>query len=75
MNRHSFYPGVVIPTVPPRRKQLQRFLRWLALFMAVALMVLGAVKVMAILWTLDAQLDSAFMQGMQAGQQMCARGA
>jgi len=50
-------------------------LRWLALFMAVALMVLGAVKVMAILWTLDAQLDSAFMQGMQAGQQMCARGA
>ncbi|MDO8776227.1 MAG: hypothetical protein Q7K57_47470 [Burkholderiaceae bacterium] len=75
MNRHAFYPGVVIPTVPPRRKQLLRFLRWLALFMAVALMVLGAVKVMAILWTLDAQLDSAFMQGMQAGQQMCARGA
>lgn len=75
MNRHAFYPGVVIPTVPPRRKQLLRFLRWLALFMAVALMVLGAVKVVAILWTLDAQLDSAFMQGMKAGQQMCARGA
>ncbi|HQR98354.1 MULTISPECIES: hypothetical protein [unclassified Polaromonas] len=75
MNRHAFYPGVVIPTVPSRRKRLLRFLRWLALFMAVALMVLGAATAIAMLVSIDAQLDSAFMQGMKAGQQMCARGA
>lgn len=75
MNRHAFYPGVVIPTVPSRRKQLLRFLRWLALFMVAAVMVLGAVKVIAILWTLDAQLDSAFLQGMNAARQLCTGGA
>ncbi|MDP3614432.1 MAG: hypothetical protein Q8R98_21525 [Rubrivivax sp.] len=75
MNRHAFSPGVVIPTVPPRRKQLLRFLRWLALFMAVALMVLGAATAIALLVSMDARLDSAFMQGMKAGQQMCARDA
>lgn len=74
MNRHTFYPGV-IRTVPSRRKQLLRFLRWLTLFTAVALMVLGAATVIAKLATLDSQLDSAFMQGMRAGQQLCARGA
>lgn len=74
MNRHTFYPGV-IPTVPSRRRQLQRFLQWLALFMVLVLMLIGAATVIARLSTIEAQLDSAFMQGMTAGQQVCPRGA
>lgn len=70
MNRHTFYPGV-IPTVPSRRRQLLRFLRWLALFMVVLLMTVGAATVIARLRTIDAQLDRAYLQGLQAGMQIC----
>ena len=74
MSRHAFYPRV-IRTVPSRRRQLFRFLRWLALFMVPVLMAIGAATVISRLSTIDAQLDSAFMQGMTAGQQICPRGA
>lgn len=70
MNRHTFYPGV-IPTVPSRRWQLLRFLRWLALFMVGVLMAVGAATVIARLRTIDAQIDRAYLQGLQAGMQIC----
>lgn len=74
MNRHAVYPPV-ITTVTPRRRQLTRLAKNALTAGLLVVMVLGTVKVMAILWTLDAQLDSAFMQGMKAGHQICAREA
>lgn len=70
MNRHTFYPRV-IPTVPSRRRQLMRFLRWLTLFMVGVLMAVGAATAITKLNTIDAQLDNAFFQGLQAGMQIC----
>lgn len=59
----------------PYRRKLAHQLRWLALGAVVVCMALGAVYVIATLSTLDAQLDSAFMQGMKAGAQLCPSGA
>lgn len=73
MSKHRFYP-TKIHTVQPRSRQFFRFLRWLALFMTVVLMVLGAAVVIVHFWTVEAQLDNAFMQGMSAGYQMCPKG-
>lgn len=75
MTQHRYMPPIAYSTVPSRRKQLMRFVRWLALFMVVMLLALAAAAVIVKLGTIDAQLESAFMQGMAAGQQVCPRGA
>lgn len=71
MSRLNFYPG----SMPTRRRQLLRYVRWLGLGAVVICMALGAAYVIATLSTIDAQLDSAFMQGMKAGSQLCPSGA
>lgn len=73
MKRHTFYPSA-IPTVRSRQKQAMHFLRWLLLFLLVMLMALGAAAVIAGLYVTNAQLETVFMQGMQAGSQICSRG-
>lgn len=73
MKRHAFYP-TVIPTVRSRRSAFMRYLRWLVAFSLFALMVIGAMTLIAVLHGREAQLDSAFMQGMVAGSQFCGRG-
>lgn len=79
MSPHTFYPRYpryprVIPTVYSRRRKLARFLAWLAAAMLLLAMILGTASVITRLATIDAQLDSAFLQGMTAGQQVCPRG-
>ena len=67
-----------MPTVSPGRSRLLGFgvwmLVWLCLFAGCMLIVLGTVGLTAKLHATQAQLDAAFMQGMQAGHQMCPRG-
>jgi hypothetical protein len=76
MRNHSFYPAypTAYPTRTPWVKKFTRFLRWFLLFCAAMLLVLATVAVIAKLNTIDAQLDSAFMQGMAAGGRLCRGG-
>lgn len=73
MSPHTFYP-YPMPTAPSRRTRALRFARWLLVFMVLFWMVACTALVIVRLVNVDAQLDSAFLQGMTAGQQLCSRG-
>jgi hypothetical protein len=73
MNRHAIYPPV-LRTVQPRSRYVTRFLKSLLVGCVLALMVVGVIQVIHTLWTLDAKLDSAFMAGMKAGNEICRGG-
>lgn len=68
----------VMPTITPLRVKLARAAMWLAQALCVALlvfaMIAGTLALIAKLHATDAQLDTAFMQGMAAGHQLCPRG-
>lgn len=73
MNRHASYP-YTYPTQSPTRhrvKRFMRFLRWLVLFLVVLGLAIGAALVILRLQVAEAQQDSIFNQGMQAGFSMC----
>ena len=67
-----------MPTCTPLPVKLARAAIWLAQVMCVALLVFamltGTLAIIAKMHATDAQLDTAFMQGMQAGHQLCSRG-
>ena len=67
-----------MPTVTPLRVKLARAGIWLAQTLVAALlvfaMITGTLVIMAKMHASEAQLDNAFMQGMQAGHQLCPRG-
>lgn len=73
MRQHAVYP-TVFPTVRSKRSALMRLLRWVLLLAAIVLMLFGTATLIAILNGREAQLDSAFMQGMTAGHQLCRGG-
>ena len=84
MKPHSYYPHSFptaspqlphsFPTAPSRRRQALHWLRWLLLAGAVAGMATVAALTIARLASTQAQIDSAFLQGMQSGAQLCQRG-
>jgi hypothetical protein len=67
-----------MPTVTPLSVKLARAGMWLAQVIVAALVVFailtGTLAVIAKMHATDAQLDTAFMQGMAAGHQLCPRG-
>lgn len=67
-----------MPTVTPLRVKLARAGIWLAQVMCVALlvfaMIAGTLAIIVKMHATDAQLDTAFLQGMAAGHQLCPRG-
>lgn len=71
MRPHAFYP-TLYPTVRARRSA--RLLRWLVGIVLLTFLIFGTAALIAILNGREAQLDSAFMQGMVAGAQMCKGG-
>lgn len=73
MSTHRFYPRA-IPVGCARRRQALQLLRWLVL--AAIVLGMGALVAALIvhLMTIEAQLDSVFMQGMKAGNQICRGG-
>lgn len=73
MRHHAFYP-TAYRTVEPRHFKVLRALRWLLLSCALVLMACMGAMVIVKLVTIDARLDSAFLQGMTAGAQFCPRG-
>lgn len=73
MNRHAIYPPV-LRTVQPRSRYVTRFLKSLLVGCVLAVMAVGTIRVIHTLWTLDAQLESAFMAGMKSGNQLCRGG-
>jgi anti-sigma factor RsiW len=73
MSPDRMYPRA-IPTVRSRRSQALLLLRWLMLAALVLGMVAMAAGLIVHLMTIEAQLDSVFMQGMKAGYQICRGG-
>lgn len=67
-----------MPTVTPLRVKLARAAMWLAQVTCVALlvfaMITGTLALIVKLHATEAQLDTAFLQGMAAGHQLCPRG-
>lgn len=80
MRRNYFDPSTArvlqrMPTVTPLRVRLARAAVWLGTVACVVVMALGVIMLNLNLYQLGDKLDNAFMQGMQAGHQMCPRGA
>ncbi len=67
-----------MPTIRTWRDKLLDAAQWLAQVLCGALLVFamisGTLALIAKLHATDAQLDTAFLQGMAAGHQLCPRG-
>jgi hypothetical protein len=73
MNRHAIYPPV-FRTVQPRSRYVIRFVKSLLVGCVLAVTTVGTIRVIHTLWTLDAQLDNAYLAGMKTGNLVCRGG-
>lgn len=64
----------IMHTVTPWQSKLLNAVQWALLALAATCLVLSVVVVIANLKNHEAELDTAFLQGMKAGSQLCPRG-